>query len=90
MGGAVYLLCAATALACALLLLRGYRRSRARLLLWCALCFALLVAENVILFVDLEVVSATTDLLPVRRSLGLGGVSVLLIGLIWDSGRPSR
>jgi hypothetical protein len=53
--GVIYLLSAATALACALLLLRGYRRSRTRLLLWCGLCFLALFAENVMLFIDLEV-----------------------------------
>jgi hypothetical protein len=50
--GAVYLLCAATALAFGDFLLLGYRRSRARLLLWCGLCFLILSAENVLLFVD--------------------------------------
>ena len=36
----VYVLCALTALACAVLLFRGYRASGARLLLWSAVCFA--------------------------------------------------
>ena len=49
---AVYLLCAATSLACAVLLLRGYLRTRARFLLWSSLCFACLAVNNLILFVD--------------------------------------
>ena len=86
MEGAIYLLCAGTALACALLLLRGYRRSRTRLLLWCGLCFLALFAENVALFIDLVVVPKV-DLLLVHRSLGLAGVGVLLFGLVWDGPR---
>jgi hypothetical protein len=84
--GAVYLLCAATALACGVLLVRGYVRRRTRLLLWCALCFFTLFVENSILFVD-RVVVPDVDLLLVRRSLALVGVSVLLFGLVWDTPR---
>lgn len=84
MEGAVYLLCAAAALACATLLLRGYFRSRVRLLLWSGLCFLALTAENVILFIDLEVVQHI-DLVVVRRAVALGGVTILLYGLIWET-----
>jgi len=84
--GTVYLLCAATALACGVLLLRGYRRSRTRLLLWCGLCFLILSTENVLLFVDLVVVP-DLDLLTPRRALALLGVSVLLFGMVWDGPR---
>jgi hypothetical protein len=82
--GIVYVLCAATALACAVLLLRGYRRSRTRLLLWCGLCFLALAAENVVLFGDL-VLFPDLPLFPVRRTLALIGVFVLLYGLIWEA-----
>jgi hypothetical protein len=85
--GTVYLLCAATALACGLLLARGYLRSRTRFLLWCALCFLLLCVENVVLFID-DVVVPEIDLRPVRRFLALAAVSTLLFGLIWDARRP--
>jgi hypothetical protein len=81
--GAVYLLCAATALACGLLLLRGFRRSRARLLLWCGVCFLVLSAENLILFVD-RVIVTDVDLTPLRHSLALAAASLLLFGLVWD------
>ena len=84
MEGSVYLLCAATALACGVLLVRGYRRSRARLLLWLGVFFLTLAAENVVLFVDVVVVP-DVDLVAVRRAVGLGGVAVLLYGLIWES-----
>jgi hypothetical protein len=39
MGPAVYILGALTTLVCAILLTRGYMRSRAKLLLWSALWF---------------------------------------------------
>ena len=81
--GAVYLLCAATALACGALLVRGYRRSRTQLLLWCGLCFLALTAENVVLFFDF-VVYQDVNLLALRRGCALIGVSVLLYGLIWE------
>lgn len=82
--GAVYVLCAATALACAVLLLRGYTRSRTRLLLWCGVCFLALTAENVVLFLDL-VVFRDLYLLPLRRGFALVGVAALLYGLIWEA-----
>jgi hypothetical protein len=81
--GAVYLLFAATALACGLLLLRGFRRSRVRLLLWCGLFFLALFAENMLLFIDLVLVPGI-DLSSVRNSVALAGTFLLLYGLIWD------
>lgn len=84
MAGAVYILCALTALGCALLLLRGYYRSRVRLLLWCGIFFAALTLENVILFVDLVVTGPAIDLSLWRTSLALAGTLLLLYGLIWD------
>ena len=84
MEGAVYILCAVTALACGVLLLRGYYRSRTRLLLWCGLFFLFMTAENAVLFIDLVVLSQDVSLLPLRRAVGLAGVVVLVYGLIWD------
>ena len=68
---AVYMLCAATSLACAVLLLRGYRRSGARFLLWSSLCFVGLALNNVILFVDKVVLPAR--LRPARASSSPSG-----------------
>lgn len=84
MATAVYVLCALTSLACAFLLLRGYLRSRSRLLLWSAACFALLAANNVLLFVDLRIWTET-DLAAWRAGTGFAGVVVLLLGLIWEA-----
>jgi hypothetical protein len=81
--GAVYLLCTATALACGILLIRGYSRSHARMLLWCGLFFLTLAAENAILFIDL-IIFPSIDLLVIRRTVALVGITVLLYGLIWE------
>jgi len=83
MAEAVYILCALTSVACAVLLLRGYSRSQVRLLLWSGLCFVLLAISNLVLFVDL-VVMPGMDLSLIRSSIGLVGVATLLYGLIWD------
>ena len=85
MAEAVYLLCAATSIACATLLLRGYVRQRTRLLLWSSLCFGLLAINNALLFIDLIVVPVTVDLTLWRGLTALGGVSILLFGLLWES-----
>jgi hypothetical protein len=83
LGPAVYLLCAATALACALLLLRAYGRSHARLLLWAGLCFLGLTLNNALIFVDLALVPSV-DLFTWRNLAALAAVGTLLYGLIWD------
>jgi Family of unknown function (DUF5985) len=85
MAEAVYILCALTSVACAVLLLRGYHRSGMRLLLWSGLCFVALAISNVVLFVDLVIVPEGIDLSLIRSSLGLVGVVTLLYGLIWDA-----
>lgn len=84
MAEAVYLLCALTSLACAILLFRGYRRSRTPLLFWSSLCFAGLVLNNVMLFVDLVVVPEV-DLRMVRASIALASLSLLIYGLVEES-----
>ena len=81
---AIYLLCAATALACAVLLLRSWRRTGARLLFWSGLCFVGLMLENVLMLVDLWVVP-DINLLVLRRSVALAGVAALVYGLVWET-----
>jgi hypothetical protein len=84
MANLVYLLCALTSLACAILLLRGYRRSRARLLLWSGVCFLGLFINNALLVVDARIVF---DLSVVRSLPAVLGVVALLYGLVWESDR---
>ena len=78
---AVYLLCALTSLGCAILLFKGYRASRTRLLFSSALCFALMAAANTLLFVDLVIVP-DMDLSILRTTITAIGHLVLLFGLI--------
>lgn len=80
---AVYVLCALTSFACAWLLLRGYRRSRSRLLLWSSAAFAAFAANNALLFVDLVVIP-DYDLSVLRAMLSLVGVLILVVGLVWE------
>ncbi len=79
---ASYLLCAATALICGLLLLRGYRRSKTRLLLWCGLCFLALAGDNLALFIDFVLPQIDLSLVPATTALV--GIGLLLYGLIWE------
>jgi len=89
MAETVYVLCALTSLACAVLLLRGYVRARARLLFWSGLCFIFLFLNNVLLFVDKVVLPDVDEVLGVAfvvwRSLAaLAGLVLLVFGLVWD------
>ena len=84
MAAVVYSLCALTSVTCALLLLRAWRASRVRLLMWSALGFTGLAVNNVLLFVDRVVVPAR-DLTLYRDVSGLAALALLLFGLIWES-----
>jgi hypothetical protein len=79
----VYVLCALTSVTCAVLLFRAYHANRTRLLLWSALCFAGLAANNVLLVVDRLVVPARDLSLP-RVLSAFVSMSALLFGLIWE------
>jgi hypothetical protein len=90
MATAVYILCALTSLACAALLLAAYRRNpRTRLLFWSFLCFAWLAVNNVLLVIDLVLVT-DIDLAVPRQATALIGLVVLLCGLILESGEGGR
>lgn len=84
MAKAVFLLCALTGLACAVLLLRGYRRAGNRLLLWSGLCFVGLALNNGLLVLD-RIVLPDVDLSVWRQVPAVLGVIVLLYGLVWDA-----
>ena len=81
---AVYLLCFLTSAACALLLVRSYRRTGARLLFWSGLCFWGLTVANALALVDVYVVH-NVDLYWTRLTAHLLSVGVLLYGMIWES-----
>lgn len=83
-GSIIYLLCAFTSLGAALLLWRGYRRSRQRLLYWSSLCFAILAVSNGLLILDL-VIFPDVYFLPWRNLVTQVALLVLLYGLIFES-----
>jgi hypothetical protein len=84
MAEAVYILCVLTSAAVAALLIRGYMRTRSRLLLWSGLGFIGLCLNNVVLVADVVIVPSV-DLSMYRTAPALAGMCILLFGLIWDA-----
>lgn len=78
-----YTLCAATSMACAWLLLRGYFRTRFRLLLWSGLCFVGLTLNNAVLVFD-RVIYTEIDLSSWRLVIALVSVLLLVTGLVLE------
>lgn len=79
----IYVLCALTSLTCAVLLLRSYARTRLRLLLWSGLCFVFLCLNNILLYIDIEVLP-TVDLSAIRAVPVVIALALLLYGLVWE------
>lgn len=84
MAALTYSLCALAALVCTVLLISGYRRSRYKLLLWSAVCFAGLTLNNLLLVMD-KVLLPDFDLSMWRSVTALSAMTVLLYGLIWET-----
>lgn len=80
----VYVLCFLTSGACAWMLGRSYSANGTRLLLWSAICFALLAANNLVLVLDL-VVWPNLDLRLPRLMLSLAAVTSLIWGFVWGA-----
>lgn len=80
----IYVLCLLAAGLCTWLLLRGYWRSGARLLLWSGLCFGFLSLNALAVILDILVI-ADSDLQLFRHVASLAAVGTLLIGLIWET-----
>jgi hypothetical protein len=85
MTGVVYILCAATCLLCAVMLFRGYFRTKVRLLFWAGLCFVGLMLDNVLLYVDIVVTGPAFSLAVWRKIPGLLALMLLVFGLVWES-----
>lgn len=81
MAEAVYLLCTAASILCAILLYVGYRGNRTNLLLYSSICFAGLALNNAITFLDLVIVP-DTDLSAWRAAIALAAETILITGLI--------
>ncbi|HEY9713234.1 MAG TPA: DUF5985 family protein [Chroococcales cyanobacterium] len=78
-----YALCAMSSICCFALLLRGYLRSRAPLLLWSSASFFFMAVQSGLLFIDL-VVAPLIDLSLWRTLAGFIGSAVLLCCLLWE------
>lgn len=83
MAALIYMLCAATSLLCAVLLLRSYFRSRYRLLFWAGICFVGVTLNNILVVFD-KLVFLNIDLLTLRLAVGLIALFFLLYGLIFE------
>ena len=80
----IYLLCAATSLLVAMMLMRQYVKSRTRLVLWSVISFAGLAVNSVLVYVDL-VMYTGVDLSVYRSAAGAFAMVVMLYGLIWET-----
>jgi len=78
-----YVLCAITSFICTWLLVRGYKRTRVRLLWWSAWCFAGLTLNNILLVIDRAF--PEQDLSAIRAIPALVGAGFLIWGLIRDT-----
>jgi hypothetical protein len=79
-----YFVCVLTSILCAALLVRTYRTTRSRLLLWSSLCFVGLALHNILLFTDMFIVPSV-NLELWRSGTALCSMLLLLFGLIWEA-----
>lgn len=81
----VYITCTLLSIACAVMLLRGYKQTPSQLLLWSSACFGVMALNNVVLFAD---VIMFPDIefggLFFRNISGAIAGSLLLFGLVWE------
>jgi hypothetical protein len=88
MGEVVYSLCALTSLACAVLLVRSWMRTRAKLLAWSSACFVGFTINSVLLVLDLVLYKTEIDLAMARALTAFLSVLALVVGLVWSSKEP--
>jgi hypothetical protein len=81
---AIYTLCALTALMCTIMLVRSYRVSGYKLLLWAGVCFAGLTINNLMLLVD-KILIPEGDLSLWRTATAFVSMLVLVVGLVWEA-----
>lgn len=80
----IYVLCAMTALVCAVMLLLGSRRTGSRMLFWSGLCFAGLAFTNLVVVVDAMQVMPNENFSTLRLGSALLALMLLLYGLIFE------
>ena len=83
MAAFVYLMCTVTSAVCAILLLREYRRTASRVLLWCGLAFVGFTISNALVFTDF-VLLPEWNLATVRAMSNWIATTVLVVALVWD------
>ena len=83
MVSAVYIIGALVTLICGVLLLRGYVRTRTKLLLWSGICFLGLALSNGLVFVDLDMLPEV-DLYISRLATAAVAMMILLYGLVFE------
>ena len=83
---AIYLLCAMTSLLAAWLLLRHYLGRRTPLLFWSSVAFLGLALNNVLLYIDLGLLTGVDLALP-RTIAGAAAMLILVYGLVEDTRR---
>lgn len=80
----IYVLCAMTALVCAVMLLLGSRRTGSRMLFWSGLCFAGLAFTNLVVVVDALRLFPHENFSSLRLGSALIALMLLLYGLIFE------
>ena len=81
---AIYLLCAGTSLAAAVLLLRQYAARRSPILLWSCIGFLGLAANNILVFLDFALLPNVDLSLP-RSFTGAAAMVALVYGLVRET-----
>jgi hypothetical protein len=85
MASIVYALSTTTCIACAFLLLRSYKRTGTRLLLWSGICFIGLAMNNALATLDVNTPSELMDLATLRVVVSIISLGILTYGLTWES-----
>jgi hypothetical protein len=80
----IYSLCLLASVLCATLLVRGYIKTKVRLLLWSAACFVMLAINNLLLVIDLVMLPTSIDLSEERVLASIAGLLMLIYGFIWE------
>ncbi|HZU84555.1 MAG TPA: DUF5985 family protein [Polyangiaceae bacterium] len=89
LASSIFVLSTLTAGGCSALLFRAYGRTRTRLLLWSAICFAGLATNNALVFVDLILIPEVS-LVWLRASVTILSLLVLIGGLVWETPQGGR
>lgn len=85
MAATVYFMCAALSFACVVFLYQGYNNTKSRMLFWSSMGFLGFAINNILLFVDLIILSRDLDLSVVRTVPAVLGVLTLLYGFIKET-----